>query len=101
MSEPLNSVSPLRFDRGSASMRIAATLIVVIGMDTFIVQPGFVQGLVEKGGFSEKHAGYIASAEMFGIASTTVAMIWLATRARWRTLFAIALLVDAVGNLFC
>lgn len=85
----------------SASMRFAATLIVVIGMDTFIVQPGFVQGLVEKGGFGDKQAGYIAAAEMFGIAATTVAMIWMANRVRWRTLAAGALVVDAAANLLC
>jgi predicted MFS family arabinose efflux permease len=100
MSEPLNS-APEILRRESASMRIAATLIVVVGMDTFIVQPGFVQGLVEKGGFGDKQAGYIAAAEMFGIAATTVAMVWLATRARWRTLVALALLLDAAGNLLC
>jgi predicted MFS family arabinose efflux permease len=76
-------------------------LIVVIGMDTFIVQPGFVQGLVENGGFGDKQAGYIAAAEMFGIASTTVAMIWVAGRVRWRTLAAVALLMDAAANLLC
>lgn len=78
---------------------MAAMLIVVIGMDTFIVQPGFVQGLVDKGGFGEKQAGYIAAAEMLGIASTTVAMVWMATRARWRMLAGAALLLDAAGNL--
>ena len=61
MSEALNS-SPEILRCESASMRIAAMLIVVIGMDTFIVQPGFVQGLVEKGGFGDKQAGYIAAA---------------------------------------
>ena len=100
MSESLNRASEI-LRRETASMRVAATLIVVIGMDTFIVQPGFVQGLVEKGGFGDKQAGYIAAAEMFGIASTTVAMVWLATRARWRTLAAIALVMDAAGNLLC
>ena len=100
MSDPLNSASQV-LRRESAAMRMAAMSIVVIGMDTFIVQPGFVQGLVEKGGFSDKEAGYIAAAEMFGIASTTVVMVWLATRARWRTLAAVALVMDAAGNLLC
>lgn len=76
-------------------------LIVVIGMDTFIVQPGFVQGLVEKGGFGEKQAGYIAAAEMCGIALTTIAMVWLASRIRWRLLVVTALLMDTLGNVLC
>lgn len=95
------SSAPGIFGRKDALIRPAAMLIVVIGMDTFIVQPGFVQGLVEKGGFGDKQAGYVAAAEMFGIALTTVAMVWLAARVRWRTLVGAALAVDAVGNLLC
>jgi predicted MFS family arabinose efflux permease len=76
-------------------------LLVVIGMDTFIVQPGFVEGLVEHAGFGEKQAGAVASAEMFGITATTVFMAWLGVRLRWRTLAIPALLLDALANLLC
>jgi predicted MFS family arabinose efflux permease len=101
MAEVLIGTFSHPVDRTTASMRTAAMFIVIIGMDTFIVQPGFVQGLVDKGGFAEQQAGYIASAEMFGIAASTVAMIWLTSRARWRTLITAALIADAAGNLLC
>ena len=62
----------------STKLLLSAMLMVVIGMSVFIVQPGFVQGLVEHAGFDDKQAGYIASAEMFGIAFTSVIMTVLA-----------------------
>ena len=52
----------------------AAILMGVVGPEVFIVQPGFVQGLVEYLGFDDKTAGYVASGEMFGIAATTILM---------------------------
>jgi predicted MFS family arabinose efflux permease len=79
----------------------AAIVLVVLGMDTFIVQPGFVQGLVEQGGYAATQAGFIASTEMFGIAATTVLMMWLAPRVDWRQIVRLALIVDVAGNLLC
>ncbi len=82
----------------STRMLLAAMLIVVIGMAVFIVQPGFVQGLVEYAGFSDKQAGYIASAEMFGIALATVGMSFLVKKVSWRRLCYCALMVVILGN---
>src|SRR5579862_6104107 len=78
-----------------------AIVLVVLGMDTFIVQPGFVQGLVDQGGYAPTQAGLIASTEMFGIAATTVLMMWLALRIDWRRVVRVALIVDVAGNLLC
>ncbi len=77
----------------------SAMLIVVIGMSVFIVQPGFVQGLVEYAGFDDKQAGYIASAEMFGIALATVLMSFIAGRVNWQRICYGALLLVVIGNL--
>ncbi|MCC7411214.1 MAG: MFS transporter [Gammaproteobacteria bacterium] len=77
----------------------AAMLMAVIGPEVFIVQPGFVQGLVQYLGFSDQQAGYVASAEMWGIAATTVAMTFLAARLNWRHVFAASLLLIVAGNL--
>lgn len=76
----------------------AAILMGVIGPEVFIVQPGFVQGLVAYLGFSEPQAGYTASAEMFGIAATTILLTFVAHRVDWRRVFAAALLVMFVAN---
>ena len=78
---------------------IAAIYMAVIGPEVFIVQPGFVQGMVQYLGFSESTAGDIASAEMWGIAVTTVIMTFFAARFRWRPVFASSLLIMVLGNL--
>jgi predicted MFS family arabinose efflux permease len=78
---------------------VAAILVAVIGPEVFIVQPGFVQGLVAHYGFSEAQAGYVASAEMWGLAVTTVLMSVLASRIDWRLLLLVSTLVVVAGNL--
>lgn len=77
----------------------AAIVMGVLGPAVFIVQPGFVQGLVAFYGFTEQSAGYIASAEMWGIALTTIAMIGLTQRLNWHSLLAGAILIMALGNI--
>ena len=79
----------------------AAVLMGVIGPEVFIVQPGFVQGLVEHLGFDDQGAGYTASAEMFGIAATTILMTFAAQRVNWRPVFAWSLLTMVVANILC
>lgn len=79
----------------------AAILMGVIGPEVFIVQPGFVQGLVEYLGFDDQGAGYTASAEMFGIAATTILMTFVAQRVNWRPVFAWSLLTMVVANILC
>src|SRR5215217_2423845 len=76
-------------------------LLGVIGPEVFIVQPGFVQGLVQRVGFDEQGAGYTASVEMFGIAATTVALTFLARRLDWRKILTISLLMMFGANAAC
>ncbi len=101
MREPDEAASGTNVSgRGNpAHSLVGAIVFVVLGMDTFIVQPGFVQGLVQQGGYSATEAGLIASAEMFGIAATTVLMMWLAPRIDWRRVVQFALAADVLGNL--
>ena len=77
----------------------AALYMAVIGPEVFIVQPGFVQGMVQYLGFSEQAAGDIASAEMWGIAVTTVVMTFFASRFDWRRVFGVSLAVMALANI--
>lgn len=78
-----------------------AILLGVIGPEVFIVQPGFVQGLVQHVGFDEAGAGYTASAEMFGIAATTVALTFLAHRFDWRKVLYVSLALMCAANAAC
>ncbi len=61
-------------------------LLSVIGPCVFILQPGYIQGLVQYLGFDEIQAGYIASTEMFGVAASTIAMVLIASKFNWRIL---------------
>jgi predicted MFS family arabinose efflux permease len=79
----------------------AAILVSCIGAEVFIIQPGFVQGLVQSLGFDEKQAGYAASIEVWGITATTLLMTFFSHRFNWRTVSAVSLLIMAVTNATC
>ncbi|HPE31677.1 MAG TPA: MFS transporter, partial [Parvularculaceae bacterium] len=90
-----------KVDINSSLGLTAALVMAVVGPEVFIVQPGFVQGLVAYLGFSDQKAGFVASAEMFGIAATTILLTFAASRFNWRVVCAGSLLVMAVANLLC
>src|SRR5262245_46965481 len=77
---------------------IASILLGVVGPEVFIVQPGFVQGMVQYLGLDDRVAGYVASAEMWGIAATTIAMTFAAHRVNWRLVVLISLLTMVAAN---
>jgi predicted MFS family arabinose efflux permease len=80
---------------------VAAILVGVIGPEVFIVQPGFVQGLVQNLHFDDQGAGYAASIEVWGITATTLVMTFLSHRFNWRTVITGSLLLVAVANAAC
>lgn len=96
MSAGTNNLS---VDVNSPKSLFAAIYLSVIGAAVFIVQPGFVQGLVEIYGFSEQQAGYIASAEIWGLALTTVALALGGHRLSWHVVLKASVIVFALGNL--
>lgn len=73
----------------------------VVGPEVFIVQPGFVQGMTQYLHFTEKNAGDISSAEMWGIALTTVLLTFFASRFDWRHVFRFSLITMIVANIGC
>lgn len=73
----------------------------VVGPEVFIVQPGFNQGMVQYLNFTEKNAGDLASAEMWGIALTTVLLTFFASRLNWRLVFRFSLVTMIVANICC
>lgn len=88
-------------DLNSRSTLWSVFLVGVIAPEVFIVQPGFVQGLVEHIGFDDQGAGYTASAEMFGLALTTILMTFTAHRMNWRIVIFWSLIVMFVANGLC
>jgi predicted MFS family arabinose efflux permease len=88
-------------DTSSRLRLIAAILVGVIGPEVFIVQPGFVQGLVQNLGFDDQSAGYAASIEVWGITATTLVMTFFSHRFNWRKVVTASLLLVAVANAAC
>ncbi len=76
----------------------AIIYVAVIAPCVFILQPGYVQGLVDYLNLTDVQAGYIASREMLGRAITTIALNFTAHRFDWRKLTALFLIICATGN---
>jgi len=88
-----------KLDVNSTRSIAAIIYLAVVGVCVFIVQPGFVQGLVESLGLTPEQAGYIASAEMWGLAATTIVLNFFAGRFDWQKLTFWFLLTAVIGNL--
>ena len=86
-------------DVNSNTSLFATIYLSIIGAAVFIVQPGFVQGLVEFYGFTEQQVGYIASAEIWGIALTTLLLALGGHNYSWQKILKISLLLFVCGNL--
>lgn len=83
-------------DRG---LMAAGMALVIAGMQVFIIQPGFITVLVSTLDLTEAWAGYIASAEMFGIAIATIATAAVGHRLDWRVAVVLSALVLAGADL--
>jgi len=77
---------------------VAVIVLAVIGPCMFILQPAYVQGLVEYMGFSEERAGFIASVEMFGLAATAIAVNFFLSKINWRVMSVAFLAISTLGN---
>ena len=86
-------------DINSRQSIVAIVFLAVIGPCVFILQPGFIQGLVEHMGLTEVQAAEVVFMEMLGLASTTVLLSFISSKVPWRrfTMFCIA--VCTIGNL--
>jgi len=78
---------------------IAGVFMGVMGGEVFIVQPGFVQGLVEHLRFTEEQAGLIASIEMAGFAAMTILLIFLTRRLNWRRMLTACIALTVAGQI--
>jgi predicted MFS family arabinose efflux permease len=87
-----------KVDSDSFRYLFSTMFLAITGGQVVVVQPGYVQGLVEFAGFSDKQAGYITSAEMFGFLFTTLLLIYIAPRMNWRKLFVTFLFIVCIGN---
>lgn len=87
-------------DVNSRGTITAGLILGTIGVLSFIVQPGLVQGFVSVLGLSEADSNLLASVEMAGIAIATVVAVFLVRTLSWKTILAVAILIAALGNFF-
>ena len=72
--------------------------LAVLAPAIFILQPGYVQGLVAYVGFTEAQSGQIVSAEMFGLASMAIFLNFIIERFNWRLLTFLFITIFLLGN---
>ena len=76
----------------------STNVLGTIGVLSFIVEPGLVQGFVSKLGLSEAAANDLAFAEMVGIAIATYAIAAIGSKLSWRTTVGACLAAGAAMN---
>jgi len=94
-----NTLDSKTVDVNSPRTIFAIVYLSMIGPCVFIIQPGFVAGLVSELGMSEEATGMVVAAEMFGIACTTVLLSLFGHRVSWRRVLVLCSLVSTMGNL--
>lgn len=77
----------------------AGVALAIIGMQVFIIQPGFISALAGARSYDEAALGMIASAEMAGIAAATVFAAAICARVGYRRLAIAAIVLTALANL--
>lgn len=93
-------MSQLNSDRDISSGSVRAAIVLgTVGVLSFIVQPGLVQGFVTSLGVSEATANDLAFREMLGIAVATVLAVLIGDRISWRIQAVVALAVACLGNI--
>ncbi|MDA5194436.1 MFS transporter [Govanella unica] len=80
---------------------LTAIFVGIIGAESFLVQPGLVGGLVDHRGLTPGEAGFVASADMFGMAVASFVISLIITRISWRTLLWPSAMAIMLGNALC
>lgn len=93
------SPDPASFDPESPSFVRAAIVLGTVGVLSFIVQPGLVQGFVGEFGFSEAAANTLTFWEMAGVALATLVIAATVNRLLVPLTIALALILAVTGNL--
>lgn len=83
--------------RGSLAI-MAAVGLGIVAVPVFIIQPGYVEPLIDLRGLDAGTAGYVAASEMTGIALTTILMSFLTHRVSGRLLLTAFVLLEAAVN---
>ena len=88
-------------DASESRSLVSAILLGVVGPEVFIVQPGFVQGMVQNLVYSTGVAPMRGLRRNVRDRATTVAMTFAAHRFNWRRVVAWSLAIMVVANVAC
>ena len=98
MSKGSSAGKALESSRFGIMAVMAAAIPLAVAGTPITMQPAMVQGMVDYLHFSESLAGYVASAEIFGLMVGSVLFTFFAKRMNWRLAFAVGMIVAAVAN---
>ena len=87
------------YDVNSGLSIASAVFLGTVGVLSFIIQPGIVQGFVTNLHMTEGHANDVVGVEMMGVALATILVAALGERIDWRRLLAAALAIGIAGDL--
>ena len=76
----------------------AAMWMTVIGTLGILFLPLLVSGIIDELGFSAQQAGYVAAAEMAGVAIASGMGVFWVRRVNWRTISTLSIIVFIVAN---
>lgn len=88
----------IQTDFNSTKVVLTGIILGTIGVLSFIVQPGLVQGFVTELLLSEASANSLAFDEMLGVALATYLTSFIKDKVSWRVLVTAALIITASGN---
>lgn len=83
----------------SPKVVFSGVLLGTIGVLSFIVQPGLVQGFVTELNLNEATANELAFDEMLAVAIATIITSFVNKQVSWRVLLSGGLFLAALGNL--
>ena len=89
-----------KVDANAPTALAAAIILGTVGVLSFIIQPGLVQGFVTELGRSESEAVNLASIEMLGTAAAAIFLAFFSGYLSWRKVAFGGLLLAAAGNIF-
>lgn len=101
MSQP--EVEMISQERGGGEILLMAAAILPLAATPVAItmQPGMVQGMVDFLGFTQRQAGFVASAEVFGIMAGTIGFAIAGERLSWRVALLAGLVLTIAANLAC
>ena len=75
-----------------------AIAFMIVGPAIFLIMPVFVGALAETLGFTDRELGFVASADLAGMAVSSIFMVKLVRKRNWRWLAFTGLLISILGN---